>query len=128
MITADPTSVPADARAAMAAMTRSHRTVPWTVPSFIEADRSLARKIFNPRQFAKLVDRVTQPTLLVHGVEDVLVSIHAAKWVAARRPDWDFAPMENIGHVPMLEAPDEFVETVAKWLALTSTETDAATG
>jgi pimeloyl-ACP methyl ester carboxylesterase len=122
MITADPTSVPADARAAMAAMTRSHRTVPWTIPSFIEADRSLARRIFSPRRFGALVDQVTQPVLLLHGVEDPLVSIDAARWVAARRPDWDFAPMEDIGHVPMLEAPEMFVELVAKWLARTPGE------
>lgn len=122
MITVDPASISPEARAAMAAMTRSHRTVPWTVSSFIEADRSLAKKIFNPRQFAKLVDRVTQPTLLIHGMEDPLVSIDSANWAASRRPDWDFAPLENIGHVPMLEAPDLFVETVAKWLAVTSNE------
>jgi pimeloyl-ACP methyl ester carboxylesterase len=122
MITADPTSVPADARAAMAAMTRSHRTVPWTIPSFIQADRSLARRIFNPRRFAALVDRVTQPALLIHGMEDPLVSIDSARWLAAKQPGWDFVAIEGVGHVPMLEAPEMFVELVAKWLAVTSNE------
>lgn len=116
MICADPTTVPAEAVTAMAAMTGSRRSVPWSVSSFIEADRSLARRIFSPRRFAALVDQVGQPTLLVHGAEDPLVSIDSARWVAAKRPDWDFVPLDDIAHVPMLEAPDLFVDTVTQWL------------
>lgn len=116
MICADPTTVPAEAVTAMAAMTGSRRSAPWSVSSFVEADRSLAKRIFSPRRFAELVDQVSQPTLLVHGVEDPLVSIDSARWVMARRPDWDFAELHEIGHVPMLEAPDLFVDTVVRWL------------
>lgn len=116
MICADPATVPADAVEAMAAMTGSRRMVPWSVSAFIEADRSLAKRIFSPRRFAALVDQVGQPTLLVHGAEDPLVSIDSARWVAARRPDWDFVPLDDVAHVPMLEAPDIFLDTVVRWL------------
>jgi len=116
MICTDPTTVPHEAMTEMAAMTGHRRSVPWSVDAFIEADRSLAKRIFNPSGFGALIDRVSQPTLLIHGVDDPLVSIDAARWAAGRRPDWDFVPLDDIAHVPMLEAPDVFIDTVATWL------------
>jgi pimeloyl-ACP methyl ester carboxylesterase len=116
MICTDPTGVPPEATTEMAAITRYRRSIPWSVEAFVEADRSLAKRIFNPPGYGALIDRVSQPTLLIHGVDDPLVSIDAARWAASRRPDWDFVPLDGIAHVPMLEAPDVFVDTVVTWL------------
>jgi pimeloyl-ACP methyl ester carboxylesterase len=37
--------------------------------------------------------------------------------VAEWRPDWSFEVFEDVGHVPMLEVPDRFVEFVGGWIS-----------
>jgi pimeloyl-ACP methyl ester carboxylesterase len=32
------------------------------------------------------------------------------------RPDWDAVFFDDVGHVPMLEVPEAFVEAVEQWL------------
>src|SRR5215210_3073716 len=52
--------------------------------------------------------RVTAPTLIVHGDNDRLVPLAAARALAARRPDFALEVIDNCGHVPQLEVPDQF--------------------
>ena len=89
---------------------------PWAVGSFVEADRSIAGYVLRPKRLRRLVHRISQPVLLVHGTEDRLVSTGSAKWAAHQRPDWDFIGLNGIGHVPMLETPDAFTFLVREWL------------
>ncbi len=116
MCTADPTSVAPEARAAMVEMNRIRRTLDWSVPAFLDADRSIARHVFNKRRFRKMLHAVSQPTLLLEGEEDRLVPLDAARWAAAERPDWTFVTLDGVGHLPMLEDPDRFLEVVMPWL------------
>jgi hypothetical protein len=34
-----------------------------------------------------------------------------------RRPDWPLEVMAGVGHVPMMETPDQFLQLVSQWLA-----------
>jgi len=88
----------------------------WAVGAFVDADRSIAGYVLRPSRLRRLVHRVSQPVLLVHGIEDRLVSTKSAKWVTRQRPDWDFIELNGIGHVPMLETPEAFTFLVRDWL------------
>jgi pimeloyl-ACP methyl ester carboxylesterase len=120
MITADPETVPEWARERLTDANRRRRGHGWAIPSFLEADRSIARYVLRPRRFTGLIHKISAPTLLVHGSEDRLVSVDSARWAAAQRPDWTYREIEGVGHVPMLEAAERFVDLVTDWLESTA--------
>ncbi|HHC07616.1 MAG TPA: alpha/beta hydrolase [Actinobacteria bacterium] len=115
MCTARPEAIPEEARAALVEVNRLRRSLDWTVPAFVEADRSIARWVLDRRRYRRLLHAVTQPTRVVCGAEDRLVPVASARWAAGERPDWDLVVLDDVGHLPMLETPDRFVELVATW-------------
>jgi pimeloyl-ACP methyl ester carboxylesterase len=52
----------------------------------------------------------------VQGRRDRLVRLESARALAASRPDWSIAVLDDVGHVPQLEAPEEFLGVVEPWL------------
>lgn len=116
MVTADPSTVSDWAKERLTDANRRNRGQEWVIPAFLEADRSIARYVLRPRRYRKLIHRIGAQTLLIHGAEDRLVSVDSARWAASERPCWDYVEMENVGHVPMIEAPDQFVSVVRGWL------------
>jgi pimeloyl-ACP methyl ester carboxylesterase len=116
MITADPSTVSDAAKGRLTEANRRRRGQDWVIPAFLEADRSIARYVLRPRRYRKLIHRIGAPTLLIHGAEDRLVSVDSARWAASERPCWTYAEMEDVGHVPMLEASDQFLSIVSEWL------------
>ena len=98
----------------IAELRRSHE---WSTPVLIEAVRSIAPYVVRKAPFARMLHRIGQPTLLVHGTEDALIQIETARWMARQRPDWTHAFFEGVGHVPMLEVPDALLEVFATWEA-----------
>jgi len=54
---------------------------------------------------------------VIHGSLDRLVPVAAARELGRRRPDWELKVLEGVGHVPMMEAPDLFMETLNAWSA-----------
>jgi len=85
------------------------------VRSYLGAARSLVRYLARPMQ--RDLDRITAPTLVIHGSLDALVSIEFARAHVARRPDWTLIEIDDVGHIPHLEAPQRFVDAVVTWLA-----------
>jgi pimeloyl-ACP methyl ester carboxylesterase len=63
--------------------------------------------------------RVSAPTLIVHGDRDQLVPLAAARALAARRPDFTLEVIDDCGHVPQLEVPEQFLAAAMPWLAAT---------
>jgi pimeloyl-ACP methyl ester carboxylesterase len=120
MVTADWETVPEWAREGLTNANRRRRSHDWAIPSFLEADRSIARYVLRPRRFTRLIHKISAPTLLVHGSEDRLVSVDSARWAAEQRPDWTYREMEGVGHVPMLEAAERFADLVTGWLVSTT--------
>lgn len=80
----------------------------------VQASRSIGLRMADPRFWNK-VAAVHCPTLIMHGSLDRLIPLAAARELARRRPDWDLEIFEGVGHVPMLEAPDSFMRTLAAW-------------
>jgi pimeloyl-ACP methyl ester carboxylesterase len=84
--------------------------------AFVEASRSLTRWLLRRQTIEAHIRDVQAPTLLIHGDSDRLVSLSAAGWAAALRPDWSFRVLSDTGHVPQLERPREFLRLVDHWL------------
>jgi pimeloyl-ACP methyl ester carboxylesterase len=61
---------------------------------------------------------ITAPVLLLHGDEDRLVPVAAARSAAAAHPAWRFEVAEGVGHVPQMEVPQWTAQHVLDWLTL----------
>jgi glycerol-3-phosphate dehydrogenase len=97
----------------MASMPMGHAT------SYLQATRSLLSTLLQRRRFEAWVQGVCAPTLLVHGHEDRLVPLAFSQALAQARPDWHFAPLEGLGHVPQMEGAERFVALLGRWLEAT---------
>jgi pimeloyl-ACP methyl ester carboxylesterase len=74
----------------------------WPIP-----DRGLDRRL----------PYVHAPALIVHGEADRLIPLAYAQAFARLIPKARVAPIRNAGHLPMIEAEDEFIATVNEFLA-----------
>ena len=86
--------------------------------AFIQATRSIGLRMADPRFWLR-VARVAAPTLIIHGALDRVIPVAAARELHRRRPDWELRILEGVGHVPMMETPDPFMDTLSAWAAHT---------
>ena len=115
---ADPAGIdPAIRKAHVDAAAERLARMPWANTVFLAAARSVVGSLRQRGKWDAMAASVAAPTLLIHGTHDRLVPLAASRRLAALRPDWTLEVYQGVGHVPMLEAPDRFVETVARWLA-----------
>lgn len=116
-VLADVDCVRASMRAALVDSLEDARIYRWRRRALVEAASSLVAMLADGREALAAVDAVTVPTLLLWGDADRLVSPHVIAGLVERRSDWDQHVFGGIGHAPMLEAPDVFVEVVTSWYA-----------
>jgi pimeloyl-ACP methyl ester carboxylesterase len=116
LIAHDPDRISEDLRQVHVDMAAERRQMPWAVPAFLDAYRSIVRYLPPPR-YDRVARAVTAPTLLIHGRQDRVVPFAGSRRLSTVRPDWTFAPMDGVGHVPQMEVPDVFLRTVCDWLA-----------
>ncbi|MDH3731459.1 MAG: alpha/beta hydrolase [Acidimicrobiia bacterium] len=122
-IAADPSAVPREVHEAGHAMETARRAMPWSIPAFVDAQRSIASVLLRRRELLRAIHGIGAPVLIVHGAEDRVVPVESALWLADIRPDWQIAILDGVGHVPQLEAPDAFLDAVGPWLAAAITST-----
>jgi len=65
----------------------------------------------------ELYDRITVPTLVLHGADSPLLDDATCAAMAARGPRAEVRRFEGVGHAPALLAADQ-IEAVAAWLGL----------
>jgi pimeloyl-ACP methyl ester carboxylesterase len=82
--------------------------------AFLQASRSISLRMADPRFWSR-VAKVKAPTLVVHGSLDRVIPLEAAKELARRRPEWTLEILEGVGHIPMMESPVEFMNTLNAW-------------
>ena len=87
--------------------------------AFLEAQRSLLWRLVRRRRLLRMIRGIEARALIVQGERDRLVRLAAARALASARPDWRLAILDDVGHVPQLEAPDRFLAEVASFLDLT---------
>lgn len=68
-----------------------------------------------PGRLEERVGALRAPTLVVWGSEDRIIDPAAAAIWRARLPQGDVVLMDQVGHVPMLERPEESAALVAVW-------------
>ena len=69
-----------------------------------------------PAQWRDQIAGITAPTLWLHGADDPLARVQAARALAASRPQWRFRTREGVGHLPHLEDPEWTAHSIAGWL------------
>ena len=87
---------------------RSHRAL-------AQASRSLLWAL-GRRGLAATYRGVSAPVLIIHGALDRIVPVAFSRAVGARF-GWQVEVLPDVGHVPMMEAPDEFLSVTLGWLA-----------
>jgi pimeloyl-ACP methyl ester carboxylesterase len=88
-----------------------------TDASYLRSARSLTSMMVRPARIGRTLVGLEHPVLLVHGDRDWLVPVSVARRLAAARPAWELAVARDVGHVPMLEAPDWTAATLDRWLS-----------
>lgn len=111
-----PSRIPADVVAAEVALARERAASPERAAAFVDSTRSLVALLARRSHVDGVVARVQPPTLVVHGAADRLVPVAAARLLAAQRPDWSLRVLDDVGHVPQLEAADRLAAEIVAWL------------
>lgn len=83
---------------------------------FLAAQRSLMVRLMRRQHFYKMVATIQCSALIVQGKRDRLVRIESTRALATARPDWRLEVLDDVGHVPQLEAPERFLAIVEPWL------------
>jgi len=84
--------------------------------AYLRSARSLSMVLARPTETVRRLGRLDAPTLLLHGARDRLIPLASARRMAATHPDWRLEVAPDIGHVPMLEAPEWTRATIGVWL------------
>jgi pimeloyl-ACP methyl ester carboxylesterase len=113
----DPARLDPAVRHRLVELTRTRRGFPEAPAAYTESARSLFWYL--TRRMRADEARVSCPTLIVHGDRDRLVPVAAARALAARRPDFALEVIDDCGHAPQLEVPEEFLAAAVPWLAAT---------
>jgi pimeloyl-ACP methyl ester carboxylesterase len=115
LVCADPSRLDPNVVDAHVQLTRERMHLgPQNGRAFVQATRSIGLRMADPRFWAK-VAAVKCPTLVIHGSLDRLIPVAAARDLVRRRPDWHLEIFEGAGHVPMLETPGLFMQTLRAW-------------
>lgn len=91
----------------------------WLWDICIRADpRSAVRllKIIDGFDLTDAARRLSTPTLIVHGSEDLIQPLSDGRALASLIRGSDLVVMEGKGHVPMMSSPAELVSIIEKWV------------
>ena len=110
----DASRVPEDMVRALIEQETERFASPRSFRALAQASRSLLWAL-GRRGLAGTYDRVAVPTLLVHGRDDRMVPA-AFSLAIARHFGWQVEVLPDIGHVPMMEVPADFLRITLGWL------------
>jgi pimeloyl-ACP methyl ester carboxylesterase len=118
LVLGDPDAVRPSVREVGIENTRAVPSLPWRIPSFAHAASDLVSTLTRRTPVHDAMAAVAAPTLVIWGTSDRLVGRPIVDDALARRPDWDRVDLDGVGHVPMLEAPERYVDAVRSWRML----------
>ena len=70
-----------------------------------------------PKHWRHQLPGIAAPTLWLHGTDDPLSSVEAARALTGTRPEWTFRIREGVGHLPHLEDPAWTAQSITGWLS-----------
>lgn len=92
--------------------------------AFLEAARSLGLLLARASTYRKLLASVAAPGIVLQGVLDRLVPASGVRQLAALQPGWAVHLLEDLGHVPQIEAPERTAELLLPFLDTLSAAPD----
>jgi pimeloyl-ACP methyl ester carboxylesterase len=95
---------------------RRRREMPWVDRGLTRTARSIVSILQRRRRYRRIAASLRLPTLLVGGTADRVVPYPAEVALARLRPDWSFATLPGVGHLPQLEQPERCLEVIESWL------------
>ena len=88
----------------------------WGRHILLRADPEAAARILEVHSdVAPAAERLAMPTLLIHGEQDAIVPLDAARALASKIPDAELVTLPDTGHVPTLTRPDLVVGAIEDW-------------
>ena len=90
----------------------------WELLRFPGNRRATAIRASTDREpaYADRLNEIRQPTLVLWGDRDSLIFVSAAKTFSERIPNTEVVILEDIGHIPMEEAPDRTSHAIGNFL------------
>jgi pimeloyl-ACP methyl ester carboxylesterase len=61
------------------------------------------------------VNRIHQPTLILHGTDDTIQPMQASEWLATQIPQSQLHLLPGVGHVPTVTRPQDVVRTINEY-------------
>lgn len=117
MVCADPTRLSAEIVDAHVRLTREREHLgAQNQRAFLQASRSIGLRMADPRFWVR-ARQVKAPVLVIHGDRDRLIPVAAARELVRRLPNWALRILQGVGHVPMMETPDLFLNAFNDWAA-----------
>ena len=111
----DPARVPSDVVDAHIELTASKDRAMGDA-AYLASARSLSRVMARPGPTIDRLGTLDLPVLHLHGERDILVPQAAARRMAQGRTGWHLEVARDIGHAPMLEAPEWTALRIGEWL------------
>jgi pimeloyl-ACP methyl ester carboxylesterase len=83
--------------------------------AYEQVTRSLGIELLLPARTARRIRELSCPVQAICGARDPVFS--AAPWQTLQRlrPDWEYVTLDDVGHVPQLEAPAEVARCISRW-------------
>lgn len=116
MITQKRGRVPLDMVESFVDLARARMELPWATDAVPKTGNSIARHFARKSGFVSMIRRIKADTLVVHGIEDHIVSPTSVEWLCGLRPDWTLIQMEDTGHTPQIDAPIRLLSIITPWL------------
>ncbi len=85
--------------------------------AFTEAARSLALLVTRSAAYRGLLASVSVPGIVLQGRLDRLVPVTGVAQLLALQPDWTLHLLDDVGHVPQIEAPRLTADLLLPWLS-----------
>lgn len=116
MITHKRGRVPLHMVEAFVDLARARMQLPWASEAVPRTGNSIARYFAKKSAFVAMIREIKAPTLVIHGLEDHIVSPTSVEWLCGLRPDWTLIQMEDTGHTPQIDAPVRLLSIALPWL------------
>lgn len=126
LVTNHPGRVPLDLVESLNDLARARMALPWAAESVPKTGNSIARLFLKKSRFVAMIREIKAPTLVVHGIDDHIVSPTSVEWMCRLRPDWELVQMDDTGHIPQIDAPVRFMGVVGPWLQSRLSREDTA--
>lgn len=115
-ITHKPGRVPLDMVESFVDIAEKRSHFPWAADAIPKTGQSIRSLFLKRSKFVSMIRDIKAPTLVIHGVDDPIVSPTSVEWLCSLRPDWTLIQMDDTGHTPQIDAAIRTLSVIEPWL------------